>query len=148
VRRRLLLTLTSTALVCLLAGCSSSKGSAGDTTPPTPATTATTAAPTTTAPAGPTMGFPTNEAAAQHLIDAWRTHDQASALQGATASAVATMLAIPNGTLNVRGCDAGEFTTSSCVYRLLSNQWEIRIDLEKHPAGWIVADVQYSPPTQ
>lgn len=93
------------------------------------------------------MGFPSNQAAAQHLVDAWRNHDKDAALQGATAEAVDTMLAIPAGSLNVRGCDAGDFDTSSCVYRLVTNQWEIRLDLERRPAGWIVVDVQYSPPT-
>lgn len=145
--------MVSAAVLLTLAGCSStpSHPSGATTTPPTasttaPALTSTTSHPTT-APPGPSTGFPSNEAAAEHLVDAWRNHDKGAALQGATSQAVDTMLAIPVGSLNVRGCDAGDFGTSSCVYRLLTNQWEIRLDLERRPAGWVVVDVQYSPPT-
>lgn len=133
----------------LVTGCGSSSPSTGATTEASSPTSSpppsTTTAPA--APAGPTVGFPTNQAAAQHLLDAWRSHDRAAALQSATADAVSTLLAVPVGQLNTRGCDAGEFTTSSCVYRLLTNQYEIRIDLEKRSIGWVVTNVQYSPPT-
>jgi hypothetical protein len=140
-----LLALGVALVAMLVAGCGSSSPSTSPTTEATSAPAST--APATTAPAGPTVGFPTNDAAAQHLLDAWRTHDRAAALQSATANAATTMLAVPVGQLNTRGCDAGEFTTSSCVYRLLTNQYEIRIDLEKRPIGWVVTNVQYSPPT-
>ena len=93
------------------------------------------------------MGFPTNEQAADHLLNAWKAGDHAAAAQGATAGAVATMFTVPVGQLNVRGCDAGEFDTSSCVYRVLSNQWELQINLSKQANGWIVSDVSYSPPS-
>lgn len=58
------------------------------------------------------------------------------------------MFAIPVGSLNTRGCDSGEFGTSTCVYRLLTNQHEITIDMTRQPVGWVVSDVQYSAPTQ
>lgn len=148
-----LLVAAVTALVAVASGCGSSKSRSERSSTTAASTTApsTTAAPTKTSsatgpPARSTVGYPTNQEAAQHLIDAWQNGDRASALQGADPSAVATMFAIPVGELNVRGCDDGSFPTSSCVYRLYSNQYEIRIDMEKRSVGWVVNHVNYSAP--
>jgi hypothetical protein len=129
----------------VLASCSSKSPSTATTSTSTTAAPSTTVAPTT--PPGPATGFPTNEAAANHLIDAWKAGDRAGAAQGATADAVTTMFTVPVGPLNVRGCDAGEFDTSSCVYRVLSNQYELKLDLDKQANGWVVSHVSYSPPS-
>ena len=136
-----------------MAGCGSSSGTdrpagtrASRSTVP-----ATTTAPAATTPTTPTsasppttpVGYPSARDAATHLLDAWRAGDRVAAARGADPVAVAMLFAVPVGQVVDRGCDTGEFDTSSCQYKVGGGG--LQLDMERRPAGWAVSGARFSP---
>lgn len=132
--------------LALATGCGSASKSASPTTT-TPATTtapATTAAPTTTVPAKATVGFPSSDAAAAHLVDAWMAHDRVSAAQGADQAAVDGIFATPDASMFNRGCALPTgLPEGGCIYRTPTGL--VQINTEQRPIGWVVVSAIYEP---
>lgn len=150
---------TTVAAVSLLAAsCSSGSGSGADrplttarhgssttsTAAGTARATPTTAAPASTAapPASP-PGYGSAREAAAHLLETWRAGDRAGASAAADPAAVDALFAVPVGAVTERGCDTGEFDTSSCQYRAAGGG--LQLDMERHPPGWVVSGARFSP---
>lgn len=92
----------------------------------------------------PPVGFPTARDAASHLLDAWRGGNRDEALRGTDRAAVDAMFAVPVGPVVERGCDTGEFGTSGCQYKVAGGG--LQLNMDKRPAGWVVAEALFSPP--
>jgi hypothetical protein len=128
--------------------CSSSNGKSEGTTVPSTSTAPTSTsstAPATTAPAQSTIGYPTPRQAAQHLVDAWRHSDRATALQGADPNAVEQMFTAPPPNGSIYECDKGDSSPSYCGVQVYgAQQLYVRLEMVQRPVGWVVdlADVE------
>jgi hypothetical protein len=115
-----------TAAVLALGGCgSSSRPPATVPTTVTSSTVATTTTTTTTTvPATtlyqPSAPQPSREAAANHLVAAWRAGDRAAAATGAAPAAVSTVFAhpFPQSGAQFRQCSQAVAGPSFCDYRI------------------------------
>jgi hypothetical protein len=81
--------------------------------------------------------------AATHLLDAWRAGDRGAAGRFAEPGAVAALFVVPTGPVTDRGCDTGEFDTSSCQYKVSGGG--LQLDMERRPIGWVVSAAEFSP---
>jgi hypothetical protein len=143
-----LLALAVAFTIAVGAGCASGSDTAATTTvtPTTVATTTPTTKTSTTAKPVPTtttpaVGYPSRDAAIDHLIAAWRANDRAAAAQGADALSVSNLFTQKPDNFALYGCDTGEFDTSTCNYRNRASGFYAQITAEKTPAGWQVTAV-------
>ncbi len=134
------------AAALLTAGCSSSGTvkASGTTVAPTTVTVAPT---TTTMPATtlyrPSAPQPSREAAASHLVAAWRGGDQAAALADATPAAVSALFAhpYPKGAPQFRQCSQAVAGPSFCDYRVDNALLDLSVVMV--PGGWSVDTATY-----
>lgn len=144
---RIPLPLAAAAVIVLVAltGCSSGGSSARPpTTAPTVAATTTTAMPTTTV-YQPSSPQKTQDAAAAHLVAAWKAGDRVSALTDATPAAVDSTFAqpYPAGGVQFRSCSNAVAGPSFCDYRIFATGALLELSVSMTPGGWEISAAQF-----
>ena len=132
-----------------LGACGSGALRAGPPVTVAPVTTVapiTTVAPSTAAPStaaySPSAPQASPDLAAERLMGAWASGDQAVAATVASPAAVSVLFAIryPSGYLQGRGCTAG-VNPGTCTYRDTATGEIYEIGVVETPRGWFVASV-------
>ena len=131
-----------------LAACGGSTSEANPTTSGRHSTTtaaqAPSTAPTTTLPATASVGFPSIDEAAGHLVSAWEAHDRVAASRGADAVAVEGIFATPDSSMWNRGCSVDPtLPEGGCIYATETGL--VQVNTEKRPIGWVVVTATYEP---
>jgi hypothetical protein len=106
-------------------------------------TTTSTIAPTTVY--QPTAPQSSRDAAAAHLIAAWRAGDRAAAAADALPAAVAALFAqaYPPGDVQFRGCSVAAAGPSSCDYRILGTGGLLEVSVVEGTGGWLSQAAQF-----